>query len=1026
MVGLWLTAALGGRYAMDHNHPDLRWSTLQTEHFDIHFPVSRHDREHDRWVSGEGTARRLARVADDTWLRLATEIGYFPSERVDVVILEDTDRLRGFTLTEQDWIVFSGNPGPELARMRGRVDWVEDLLAHELAHVFTLKKAGWVAEAAGSFGVETGSLVEEGPNQLGIQVDLSDSIPHWWSEGSAEFWSERIGVNWWTPSRELTLRASVMDDRLLASEEWGTESLLDDWYDGERAYQQGYAFHRWFAARYGDEAWREVMERSGKRFRLDWSRVFVEVTDKTLDQLQLEFETDLRAEVASQIAGVDAAGRVEGRELALWELGWDTQDPWTQDRWLAKDGRDREDRRESSGTLNLHGTYSADGKWFARHRAGWTEVRAVDEGMWSVFAGEVPDWSKTRDQRDRDRRMSLWIPSRYGADLDFVEGEDALVVVGWEGEDRLSVAPKKWEWTQLYRVDLSPDTERVRHHGGKLEVETLDGTDARTRQRMQPIPGTLRAMDPSVSPDGQWVAYTRYRDGSSNVFISRMDGSERRALTDYTDGSWASGTDWSPDGTQVVFALHTDHQQNLWVADLATGRTEPVMRDRWEEIDPYWAPDGSLWFSADVDGVFNIFRRAQDGRIHQMTRVRTGAQSPSITPQGNLIYTHYTGFGWKSYGLRRTLFAWEEVTGRFGDPVETGHRLSVPDGPAPRPYRATRSFTGLAASPLLRLDRGFDGQVMPRVGAYLKLRDAVELNTFTANAWLGSDALLSGSWQIHRFWPDIQLSGGHWAGRRSGDEARRQVTNGGISVIFPWNEGLRFDLGLFGFRILREERGSYARVLSSRVFTAGMTAGDEAALRRSNSRRGTSARLVLSRGSSAGQARYTYNRAELFAHSVVPAAVGTDHRWVTDLSLGLTDRAVHPEDALPVGGDHPYALRPSRIQRTVAMPGYAPFVVAGEQVGVAGLAWRFPLARELQSPIGPVVVDEIYGQLGGHIGAVVQGVEAPVLGDLVAELRVSSTLFDSRWDSAVKFAWGAPVVGVPGGLRFSVSAGAGF
>ncbi|MEZ4317915.1 MAG: hypothetical protein R3F61_10445 [Myxococcota bacterium] len=1027
MVGLVLGVAFAGRYAMDHNHPDLRWHTVETEHFAIHYPESRKRPDHPRWASGKGTADRLAVIADDTWLRLASEVGVFPNERIHIVVLEDTDRLRGFTLTPQDWIVFSGNPGPELARMRGRVDWVEDLLAHELAHVFTLKKAGWLAEAAGSFGVETGVLVEDGANQWGFEVDLSDPSPHWWSEGAAEFWSERIGVNWWTPARDMTLRASVMGGRLLTEDEWGTERFLDDWYDGERAYQQGYAFHRWFAARYGDEAWRRVMDRSSARFRLDWDGVFEEVVGESLATLKDAFEADLAAEVEAQLASVRARGPVEGEELSTWELSWTSQDPWTRDWWAAKGPAEVESKRESTGTLNLYARYSPDGKWFGRQRSGWIEIRALDEGMWTAFAGEVPDYDLTHEQRARDSRMSVWLPSRYSAALDFVPGRDEVVTAGWEGLDRVRLGPRKWQWTQLYRVDLTPGTERVRDHGGRAEVESLEGRHERVRRRMTAIPGTLRAMDPSVSPDGEWVAYTQYRDGSSNVVVSRLDGSERRELTHHTDGSWASGTDWSPDGTQVVFALHTDHQQNLWVADVPSGTASPLMRDRWEELDPWWADDGSIWFAADVDGVYDIFRRAPDGRVHQMTRVTTGACSPSVTPDGNLLYTRFTAFGWKSYGIPRWMLAWDDVTDRFGPPEEVSERVPVASGEVRRhPYRPARSFTGLAASPMIRLDRAFDGRVIPRLGAFLKVRDAVEVNTLTGQFWLGSDAYAQGTWEMHRFWPDVSVYGSHWVGRRTGDDARRMISTGGVTVAFPFTEDVAFDVGLLGFTSRRESDDRYGRVLSSRVLSVGLRAGDAWDLRTSNTQRGAAVRVLLSRGDSAGEQTYAYHRAEWASDVVVDTAWGNGHAWVMNAAIGLTDRPVHAEDALPVGGDHPYALRPAWVQRSIEMPGYAPYAVSGQHAGVGGLAWRFPLARDLDNAIGPVVVNELFAQVGGHLGTVWTGSSAPVLADGVAELRIAAALWDARWDSGIRFAYGAPNELDPGGLRFSVSVGSGF
>jgi hypothetical protein len=1055
LLGVGLPDAEASRYAMEHNHPDLRWFTIETEHVSIHYPVSRRDPDHPRWASGEGTAQRLAAVADDIWLRLCSEIGYFPGERVDVVILEHTDELEGFTLTPQDWIVFSGNPGPELARMRGRLDWVEDLFAHELAHVITLKQSAWLAEGAGSYGVEIGGLAEDGANQLGFTLDVDDTVPHWFSEGAAEFWSERIGVNWWTSQRDMTLRTSARNGRLLSDREWEVAHRLDDWYDGERAYQQGYAFHRWFADRYGDAAWREVMARSGRRFQVDWERGVERVAGASMASLKRQFEADARAEADAFVARVDAAGRVEGEELTLWALSWNERFTWTADWWANRDADDREDAQEATGSIHLHAAYSPDGTWLGRHRSGWLEVRAIDEQMWSAFAGDVPDRDQTRAQRDRDQRLSIWLPARYMGDFDFVPGDDALVSVAWEGEDRLSFTPEAWHWTQLYRVDLTPTTEKRRHRGGREAVEVLDDAEGAIRKRMTAIPGTLRAMDPSVSPDGQWLAYTQYRDGTSNVFVSRIDGSEKRALTTWTDGSWASGTDWSPDGTQVVFAAHHADQQNLWIADLGSGDVDPLTTDRWEEVDPHWAVDGSIWFAADVDGVSNIFRW-KDGRVRQVTRVTTGATSPSVTPDGNLLYTHYTAFGWKAFGLERTRFAWDDVTERFDLDGDAVVLADPPERPASEPYRPMRSLTGLAIGPTLRLDRGFDARVRPRLGGYLRLRDAVEVHTWSLDFWVGGDAYVGASWQWHKLWPDVILRASHWAGRRATgpglagdadlkDPDRRMLTTGSVTVVFPWSESLSFDVSGFGFWSRREREDRFERVLSSRVVTLGMRTGDGSALRRSNTRRGTASRVVLTRGDSVGEDAYAYHRAEVDLHSVFDAPAGDDHRMVARLAGGVTDRVVHPEDTLQVGGDHPYALRNGRVQSTLPMPGYAPFAVSGQHVAVGGLAWRFPLARDLAASergldLGPVTVDEVFGQIGGHVGAAwsgLRGGRAPpvVLADAVAEVRIGASLWDTRWNSAIRGAWGVPsdqlsdpLSGprVPGGFRFLASIGSGW
>ena len=53
------------------------------------------------------------------------------------------------------------------------------------------------------------------------------------------------------------------------------------------------------------------------------------------------------------------------------------------------------------------------------------------------------------------------------------------------------------------------------------------------------------------TPDGRALAYIGEREGVSNIFLQRLDGSRSKPLTDFHDGT-IFAFDWSPDGKRIA------------------------------------------------------------------------------------------------------------------------------------------------------------------------------------------------------------------------------------------------------------------------------------------------------------------------------------------------------------------------------------------------------------------------------------------------------------------------------------------
>ncbi len=94
-------------------------------------------------------------------------------------------------------------------------------------------------------------------------------------------------------------------------------------------------------------------------------------------------------------------------------------------------------------------------------------------------------------------------------------------------------------------------------------------------------------MMPSISPDGQWIAFTSNRSGNWDVYVMPIDGGKALQLT--TDAAPDLHPSWSPDGNSLVFCRFGEaaRRWELWVLDM---RTPTLSFFIGEGLFPEWCP----------------------------------------------------------------------------------------------------------------------------------------------------------------------------------------------------------------------------------------------------------------------------------------------------------------------------------------------------------------------------------------------------------------------------------------------------
>jgi WD40 repeat protein len=137
-----------------------------------------------------------------------------------------------------------------------------------------------------------------------------------------------------------------------------------------------------------------------------------------------------------------------------------------------------------------------------------------------------------------------------------------------------------------------------------------------------------------VSPDGEWIAYSKVIEDSMLIFSARIDGTEERQLTD--PPAWDSSPVWSPDGQSVVFMRDNGDEIDLYMvgsdgSDLIQLTSGPSIN-----MDPAWSPDGSeIAYSGDPHGSFEIYvLTIETEEIQRLTNSSDFDAGPAWSPSG--------------------------------------------------------------------------------------------------------------------------------------------------------------------------------------------------------------------------------------------------------------------------------------------------------------------------------------------------------------------------------------------------------
>jgi Tol biopolymer transport system component/DNA-binding winged helix-turn-helix (wHTH) protein len=147
--------------------------------------------------------------------------------------------------------------------------------------------------------------------------------------------------------------------------------------------------------------------------------------------------------------------------------------------------------------------------------------------------------------------------------------------------------------------------------------------------------GTDMALDPAISPDGQWLAYSRGRLGAMEVYVRNLDGTEEWELTAGLPGEhrWPR---WSPDSRSIAFRtalsaedhyLRTIRLDNREYRDIASERH--LNGHDWSQVT------GEIVYAEPENE--RVWICSSDGREKRPVAKIFNPHAPAWSPDGNEI-----------------------------------------------------------------------------------------------------------------------------------------------------------------------------------------------------------------------------------------------------------------------------------------------------------------------------------------------------------------------------------------------------
>ena len=591
------------------SYAEENFKTVRTNHFAYHYADYLQDE-----------ASQIANTTEQVAIKLSQKYGVNLDSPVDVRISnalysngQAISLLNRMRLWVSDWDI----------RLRTTHPWQADVATHEFTHLATLGLAAKLS--TNFFGIQAMyQSYYNDASQARIQWLMPLSFhTAWLAEGIAQYESEQFGFDSWDSHRDMVLRVAHHNKQLL------NFSKMDNFNSDKEIeletgpYTQGFALVRFIAHRFGDSSlvaiWKAHSDWANWSLdqcledviQMDGDSLFV-LWNQYLDSNYQDQKETLAQLVTGDKLSYDSFNNHQLRAQgdSLWWLGNLASSSWREKILVSHDTLFYGDSTSWADNDTLVYPQKWKKTWLSR---GW-DLNNQGQFLRTSYVH--------RDTNDHTR-LDLFLEDSSATQARALTfGEDAFYPKFGPNKDMYYIRrPTKGNDFELIHQTQMDDSLINSVQGIKISTLSKEQKDLLTKYNSHKRVLFSKAIYEKYHEDkafSQFNIYSLDVNKTGEVVISFYDGFNR----------------------QLAILTGDKHEQILWLAIKQT-----------DLRDPHWGPDGKLFFSWNLNGIFNLYEfNTTTSKMRPLTNVLGGAFDPTYL-NDKLFYSGYDKDGFSLYRL---------------------------------------------------------------------------------------------------------------------------------------------------------------------------------------------------------------------------------------------------------------------------------------------------------------------------------------------------------------------------------------